>query len=113
MNIATSFFYGGCMEIIFDGKHNNEEAYESFASILKLLKERYQIDGYREMHLSVTLVDEAGEDVELVDSQTNEPFRIFEVYRDKLSYAISKESTPIRLKPRLKLVVDNTPKNHS
>lgn len=99
------------MEIIFDGKHSDKEALESFVSIIQLLKGRYHIEAFREMHLSVTLVDDAGEDVELVDSQTDEPLRIFEVYRDKSAYALSKENTPIRLKPRLKLVVDNTHKN--
>ncbi len=93
------------MEIIFDGRHDEEEAKESLASILKLLKERYQIGQFREMHLSLTLVDDKGEDVELVDSQTNEPYRVLEVYRDSAAYSVP---NGVR-RPSLKLVVDNTP----
>ncbi len=95
------------MEIIFDGKHDGQEASESLASIIKLFKERYQIGQFREMHLSLTLVDDKGEDVELVDSQTNQPYRVLEVYRTQQAYAVS---NGIR-RPSLKLVVDNTLKN--
>lgn len=94
------------MEIIFDGRHSDKEASENLASIIKLLKERYKIGHFREMHLSLTLVDDTGADVELVDSQTNEPFRIFEVYRNQESYSVSKAVG----RPGLKLVVDNTQK---
>lgn len=99
------------MEIIFDGHHSEEEVCESIASIVKLFRERYQIDQFREMHLSMTLVDDTGEDVELVDSQTNEPYRIFEVYRDREACELKKSASISHLRPRLKLVVDNTPKN--
>ena len=95
------------MEIIFDGRHDGEEASESLASIIQLFKERYQIGQFREMHLSLTLVDDKGEDVELVDTQTNQPYRIFEVYRDQAAYSVSNGAR----KPSLKLVVDNTLKN--
>jgi len=92
------------MEIIFDGRHDGKEASESLASIIKLFKERYQIGQFREMHLSLTLVDDKGEDVELVDSQTNQPYRVVEVYRNQEAYSVS---TGVR-HPALKLVVDNT-----
>lgn len=95
------------MEIIFDGRHDGDEASESLTHILKLFKERYQIGQFREMHLSLTLVDDKGEDVELIDSQTNQPFRVFEVYRTQKAYAFSKGVRH----PSLKLVVDNTAKN--
>ena len=95
------------MEIIFDGRHDGEEASESLASIIKLFKERYQIGQFREMHLSLTLVDERGEDVELIDNQTNEPYRVLEVYRNQNAYTVSRGAR----RPALKLVVDNTPKN--
>ncbi|MCH9757244.1 MAG: hypothetical protein K0U37_08660 [Gammaproteobacteria bacterium] len=95
------------MEIIFDGRHDGEEASESLASIIKLFKERYQIGQFREMHLSITLVDDKGEDVELIDSETNQPYRVFEVYRSQKAYAFS---NGVR-HPSLKLVVDNTRNN--
>lgn len=90
------------MDIVFQGKHNSEEAAESFLSVLRLFKERYHVNHFREMRLSVTLVDEQGEDVELVDSQTSQVYRIFEVYRNE------HELTERRGYPMLQLIVDNT-----
>ena len=90
------------MDIIFQGKHNSEEAAESFLSVLRLFKERYKIDHFREMHLSVTLVDAQGEDVELIDSETSQAYRIFEVYRN--GYELNGRKG----QPMLQLVVDNT-----
>ncbi len=90
------------MEIIFQGRHSEDEARESFYSVLEMLKKHYQINGFREMHLTLTLVDSTGDDVELVDSDTNEPYRVIEVRRDDLQ-------TSKRIgRPALKLVVDNT-----
>ena len=90
------------MDIIFQGKHNSEEAAESLASVLRLFKDRYHIEQFREIHLTVTLVDEYGDDVELVDSETSQAYRSFEVCRkgDELSCG--------KKKAFLKLVVDNT-----
>ena len=90
------------MEIIFQGRHDSDEAAESLLSVLQLFKERYHIGQFREMHLSVTLVDEQGEDVELVDSETAEAYRVFEVYRQ------GHELTKGKKRPTLKLVIDNT-----
>lgn len=90
------------MEIIFQGRHDSDEAAESLVSVLRLFKDRYHIGQFREMHLSVTLVDEQGEDVELVDSETAEAYRIFEVYRQGQELARGTG------RPMLKLVVDNT-----
>lgn len=90
------------MDIIFQGQHNSEEAAESLLSVLRLFKERYKIGQFREMHLSVTLVDEHGEDVELVDSETSQTYRIFKVYRKGYEFD-GREGRPI-----LQLVVDNT-----
>lgn len=90
------------MDIIFQGKHNNEEAAESILSVLRLFKERYQIENFREMYLTLTLVDAQGNDVELVDSETSQVYRTFEVYR-KGEELLRKGN-----KPRLRLVIDNT-----
>lgn len=91
------------MEIIFQGKHDSKEAAESLLSIIKLFKERYHIDQFREMHLSVTLVDGQGEDVELVDTETAEAYRVFEVYRKGQELGKDPNGRPL-----LKLVIDNT-----
>ncbi len=88
------------MEIIFHGRHDSEQATDSLLSIIQLLYERYQIGQFREMHLSMTLVDEQGVDVELVDSDTDEALRIFEVYRE------GKERIRRCSRPNLKLVVN-------
>lgn len=90
------------MEIIFEGRHDSDEAAESLLSVLRLFKDRYHIGQFREMHLSVTLVDTEGQDVELIDSQTAEAYRVFEVCREShgLAQAVGK--------PSLKLIIDNT-----
>lgn len=93
---------GEVMDIIFQGTHNSEEAAESLLSVLRLFKERYHIGQFREMHLTVTLVDDQGDDVELIDSETSQAYRIFEVYRK--GYELSGR----RGQPMLQLVVDNT-----
>lgn len=90
------------MDIIFQGNHNSEEAAESLLTVLRLFKERYHIEQFREMHLTVTLVDEQGDDVELVDSETSQTYRTFEVYRKGY------ELTGRRGQAMLQLVVDNT-----
>lgn len=90
------------MDIILQGEHSGDEAAESLVRVLQLFKERYQIVGFREIHLTVTLIDEQGDDVELVDSESNQAYRIFEVYRQ--GYELDgKKSMPM-----LQLVVDNT-----
>lgn len=90
------------MDIIFQGQHNSEEAAESLLSVLRLFKERYNIGQFREMHLMVTLVDDHGDDVELVDSETSQAYRTFQVYRKGCE--LSEKRNP----PILHLVVDNT-----
>ncbi|KTD08685.1 hypothetical protein [Legionella jamestowniensis] len=90
------------MDIIFQGQHNSEEAAESLLTVLKLFKERYNIGQFREMHLTVTLVDENGDEVELVDSETSRTYRTFEVYRQ--GYELGGRQGH----PFLQLIVDNT-----
>ncbi|MDI9819090.1 MULTISPECIES: hypothetical protein [unclassified Legionella] len=90
------------MNIIFQGNHDSEEAAESLLNVLRLFKERYHIEHFREMRLTVTLVDRNGNDVELVDSETDTPYRTFEVYRRGY------ELTGRQGQPFLQLVVDNT-----
>lgn len=88
------------MEIIFHGRHDSTQATESLAGIIAMLEKRYQIGVFREMHLSITLVDETGEDVELVDTETDEAYRVLEVYQQ------SKHIPKKKGRPDLKLVID-------
>jgi hypothetical protein len=70
--------------------------------VLSLFKDRYHIGQFREIHLTVTLVDDQGEDVELVDTETSEAYRVFEVYRE------GRGQPKVSGRPSLKLVIDNT-----
>ncbi len=90
------------MDIILQGQHNGDEAAESLEKVLKLFQDRYHITEFREIHLSITLIDEQGDVVELVDSETNQAYRVFEVYREGY------ELTGKHGVPMLQLVVDNT-----
>ena len=90
------------MEIIFQGKQDSDEAIESLISVIRLFKDRYHIGQFREMHLSVTLVDAQGDDVELVDSETSQAYRVFEVQKQ------GKALPRITRRGGLKLVIDNT-----
>lgn len=89
------------MDIIFQGCHNSDEAMKSLVGVIKLFCERYQISQFREMHLSVTLVDGSGSDVELYDSETNQAYRIFEIHKQ------NQGETRRVTKPTLKLVINN------
>ena len=95
------------MDIIFHGKHNRTTAVASVMEILHVFQERYKIKQFREMCLSVTLVDESGMDVELVDEETAHAYRTFEIYQQGQEYSRTLG------KPALTLVVDNTSKRFS
>lgn len=90
------------MDVIFEGAHDGNQAEEQLMSVIRLFKDRYHINHFREMHLVMTLVDETGEDVELVDTETSQVYRTFEVVRSVAALKIM--NTP----RRLKLVIDNT-----
>ena len=90
------------MDIIFHGRHDEAEAVEALVGILRLFKDRYRIEQFREMRLSLTLVDAGGGDVELVDTETNQAYRIIEIYRQ------AQESLREQGRPSLKLVIDNS-----
>ena len=91
------------MEIIIQGKHNTKNTTANLANVLRLFQERYHINAFREIHLSVTLVNEDGDDVELIDNETNLVYRIFEIHQQ--SPALTKKC---RSHTKLKLVTDNT-----
>jgi hypothetical protein len=92
------------MEIVYQGQHDALETAKGLAEVLVLLNKRYQIADFREIRLSVTLVNAQGEDVELVDNETNQVFRHFEL-REPVNALQSKVRDS---NPGLKLVVDNT-----
>lgn len=85
------------MKIKFKGMQTTTEAADSVEGMLKLFKERYGIQHFDEVTLEMTLLNNLGEEVEIIDASTDEVFDVFEVYK-----------TAGYKKPRLKLVVDNT-----
>ena len=93
------------MEIILQGQHNGVDAVATLQSVMQLLKERYHIQWFREIHMSVTLVDHLGQDVELVDHDTNQVYGVIEICPEHSS--VARRVGP----PGLKLVVDNTVKS--
>ena len=91
------------MQISFHGSYDTEEAIESLLSILKLFRERYGISYYNDMQLTVTLKDKSGEELELVDVNSQEVLSKFEVHK-------TPEKSPLEniSHKHLRLVVDNT-----
>lgn len=92
------------MEIIFHGQQDWQKTQDSLLGIIQMLHERYHIEQLREIHLSLTLIDDKGFDVELVDSETQQAYRVMEVFRNNQELLSMKKSQP------LSLVVDNTKK---
>ena len=90
------------MNIIFRGDHSTAELADSLISVLKLLREHYGINNYRDFDLQITLLDKHGEKVDLVDAETFSPINIFEIYKDQDLKRAKNEQT------YLNLVVDNT-----
>lgn len=95
------------MDIIFHGIYVSEEAAESFLSVLRLLKERYKIERFNDVHLSMVLLDQSGNEVELVDTDTGEAYRRFEIYRGQKAPSKTTVSHGTEKSP-LHLVIDNT-----
>ena len=93
------------MEVILQGRYDDHEIAASLSNIIKLFKDRYRIAQFREVHLSVTLMDEAGMDVELIDTETKYAYRVLEVYKHNDNRAHTQ--TSILAYPVLKLVIDN------
>lgn len=93
------------MQVIFQGEQSSEEVVESLLTIIRMFKDRYGIEDFRELQLSMTLMDKQGDDVELVDSHTSEVFRVFEVHKTANGIRPLEYQSK---KPRLRLIVDNT-----
>lgn len=92
------------MEIIFHGQQDWKKTQESLQGIIQMLHERYHIAQLKEIHLSLTLIDEQGFDVELIDNETQQAYRIMEVFRN------NQECLRIKKGQALSLIVDNTKK---
>ena len=93
---------GGIMEIIFHGQQQWQELQDNISSLIAMLHDKYHINSLREINLSITLMDKEGFEVELMDTVTNDTYRVIEVYRDHMHYQTVRHASP------LTLVVDNT-----
>ena len=98
------------MKIIFRGDLSDIEAGEGFSSILSLFKERYGIEGFRDLKLSMTMLDMDGEEVELVDADTAQVFGTFEINKSGFITQSYDDEPEV---PHLMLVVDNTKKEET
>lgn len=94
------------MQIRFYGQHNCQELADSLLGILMLFKQRYGISNFRDLALSISLLDENGNDVELVDGVTAEVLNLFEIY--KSAEAINSSLKPTSKNPKTKTKVKNT-----
>lgn len=91
------------MDILIQGTHNTQALVDTLDDVLRMLKSRYHISGFNDIQIHVTLLDSHGDEVELVDTNTHQVYRIFEV-----SSQGPVLSTGRRIYPELRLVVDNT-----
>lgn len=93
------------MDIILRGEHDVNSMNDHLMDVLHVLKDKYHIGQFREIHLSLTLVDEEGYDVELVDTQSEKVYRFFEIVPQGSELSTSNKA---RTYPQLRLVIDNT-----
>ena len=92
------------MDIIFQGTHNASETSQTLSEVIKLLNTKYNITNFREINLSVTLVNGHGEDVELIDNITNQVYRYFEIRESRSDLKTKIKNN----KSQIKLIIDNT-----
>ncbi len=69
------------MKVLFKGKHTTSEAMDTVSNILKLFHESYGVSNIANMRLDLTLRDETGQEIELVDADTSEVLSTFEVFK--------------------------------
>jgi hypothetical protein len=69
------------MKIKFRGQHNAEEVVESLAAIVRMFEEQYGVLDFDQIKVSMTLINDFGEEVELIDAGTSEIFEVLEVHK--------------------------------
>ena len=69
------------MQVKFQGQYTIEEAAESLLSIVKMFEDRYGVQDFSSLQLDVTLLNNEGEEVEIIDANTSEVLDVFEVHR--------------------------------
>ncbi len=71
------------MKIKFQGVHKTEEVIDSLAAVLRLFEQQYGVGTFNEIKLNLSLVNESGEEVELIDASTSEVFDVLEVHQSQ------------------------------
>ncbi len=69
------------MKIKFRGQHSAEEVLESLAAIMRMFDEQYSVLHFNDIKISMTMINDAGEEVELIDASTSEVFEVLEVHK--------------------------------
>lgn len=85
------------MNIMFEGQFDEQAAQEHIQRVLRFLEDRYSIRQFRDVQLSLTLLDEKGHEVELVNTETAEVYRVMEVARSGAIILRSKGRPTLRL----------------
>ena len=70
------------MKIRFKSAHDAEAIVESLAAILDMLKEQYGVSDYGDIKVNLTLMNHAGEEIELIDEHSGEVFDLLEVHKN-------------------------------
>ncbi len=70
------------MKIKFQGTHKADEVVDSLTAILRLFEEQYGVGEFSQIKLHVALINDKGEEVELIDSNTSEVFDVLEVHKN-------------------------------
>ena len=86
------------MEIVFHGEHGHADIAVVIEDVLNLLNARWSVESFKDLHLSLTLVDHLGFEIDLIDSNTGHDLRVMNVYPHDHCYVQKRKL------PNLKLV---------
>ena len=86
------------MEILFHGEHAHSDIAVAIENVLNLLHTRWSVESFKDLHMSLILVDDCGFEVELIDSHTKQDLRVMNIYKHDDGYIKQRKI------PRLKLV---------
>ncbi len=85
------------MEILFHGQHTHKDLAAAIEDVLYLLHDRWNVQSFNDLHLSLILTDDAGFEVELMDSNTHQDLRVLNVYPKTHSYVQKRKLPNLRL----------------
>lgn len=85
------------MDIRFHGQLTQEHTLSGLQEVFQLLVERYQVQRFKEVHVSLILVDAQGFEVDLVDSDTHQTLRVLDVDRREKTSIKKRSKVALRL----------------